>query len=63
MMIEGYHNCELPENAIEHEYYYGPAIETCFEDDMYRLFVENGEYSSQVNFCPVCGYKAKVEIE
>lgn len=38
---------------------YGPAIKVCYEDDQGRLWAENGEYSSRVNFCPVCGYKEK----
>lgn len=25
------------------------------------LWVGNGEYTSQVNYCPYCGYKAEVE--
>jgi hypothetical protein len=40
---------------------YGEAVDGCYEEDNGTLWVENGEYMSQVNFCPYCGYKAKVE--
>lgn len=49
------HFCEIPEKSHCH----GPAIEFCFEDLEGYLFVTNIEYGSQVNFCPMCGYKAK----
>lgn len=39
---------------------HGAAIVTCGETHEGKLFVDNGEYSSQVSFCPYCGYKAKV---
>ena len=48
-MAEGYHYCRLPENAITKQF--GLAIIWCYEDDMGLLFVENGEYENQVNFC------------
>ncbi len=41
---------------------YGHAIDYCFQDQDGYLFVENGEYGSQVNFCPICGYEAKIKI-
>jgi hypothetical protein len=40
---------------------HGPAITDCWEDDDGSLWVENGEYASQVNYCPYCGYKAVKE--
>lgn len=40
----------------------GPAIDECFEDSDGLLFVSNGEYGSQVNFCPWCGYEAKIKV-
>jgi hypothetical protein len=55
---QGMHDCELPYRP----HAYGAAVENCFEDDYFRLFVINGEYGSQVNFCPVCGYEAKNKI-
>ncbi len=54
-----FHYCEVP--SIYHGY--GPAINDCFEDQDGFLFVSNGEYGSQVNICPICGYKAKKMIE
>lgn len=42
---------------------YGPAITNCWEDDDGRLCVSNGEYMSQVNFCPFCGKGAKVRVD
>ena len=42
---------------------YGNAIYDCFEDDEGRLITQGEEYGNQVNFCPFCGYKAKVQIE
>lgn len=53
------HYCELTQKY----HLRGGAIEDCVEDETGRLFVANGEYGSQVNFCPVCGYEAKVKIE
>lgn len=54
-----FHYCEVPCKS----HGYGAAIDECIEDLDGRLFVSNGEYGSQVNFCPVCGYKAKKTIE
>lgn len=53
-----FHYCEAPYKF----FLYGPAIDDCFEDADGHLFISNGEYGSQVNFCPVCGYKAKNKI-
>lgn len=41
----------------------GPAIDNCTEAEDGALWVDNGEYSSQVNFCPVCGRKATVQVD
>lgn len=51
------HECagDLPQEG------YGPAIENCFEDEDGKLWAGNGEYSSQVAFCPYCGFKARVK--
>ncbi len=51
------HSCEgkLPFGS------YGDAIDDCDENDDGELWAGNGEYRSQVNFCPFCGFKAKVE--
>jgi hypothetical protein len=52
------HQCDgaLPENS------YGAAIEDCSENENGELWVGNGEYESQVNFCPYCGFKAPVQL-
>ena len=56
------HECIIPEWEMK-ETMYGNAIYNCKEDDEGRLIAEGGEYGNQVNFCPFCGYKAKVQIE
>lgn len=42
---------------------YGPAVILCVEADNTTLWVSNDEYASQVNYCPKCGYEAKVKIK
>ena len=42
---------------------YGKAISYCYEDADGKLWITNEEYASQVNFCPYCGFKAKVEVK
>jgi len=51
------HHCKgfLPESL------YGPAIDECSERGG-KLYVSNGEYESQVNYCPFCGYEAKGKV-
>ena len=49
------HRCEL--NSKEGSF--GAAVTDCYEDEEGSLWVSNGEYDSIVNYCPVCGYKAK----
>jgi hypothetical protein len=53
------HTCDL---SAPHDGY-GPAVEYCYEDSDGKLWVGNGEYGSQVNFCPVCGFAAKKKEE
>lgn len=54
----GLHNCEgtLPHDG------YGEAIYDCTEsaDRPGEFWVSNGEYASQVAFCPYCGAEAPV---
>ena len=52
-------SCRLPDGS------YGAAIDSCYELPMKpgKLFVTNGEYVSQVFFCPFCGEKAAIEPE
>ena len=42
---------------------YGGAIYDVYEREDGTLWVDNGEYSSQVNFCPLDGYEAKVKVD
>jgi hypothetical protein len=57
--FKDYHYCEV--HCRQH--LRGAAIDYCFLDIDGCLFVQNGEYGSQVNFCPVCGYEAKMKIK
>jgi len=40
----------------------GEVVNYCYEDEDGFLRVGNGEYESQVNFCPFCGWMADVLI-
>lgn len=42
---------------------YGDAILDCTENEKGEFWVDNGEYSSRVNFCPYCGEKAPTQHE
>lgn len=54
-----FHYCEIPFKYHSR----GSAIDDCVEDLDGCLFVGNGEYGSQVNYCPMCGYEAKNKIQ
>ena len=41
---------------------YGTAIDECYECEDGTFWVSNGEYSSQVNYCPVCGEEAPKRV-
>lgn len=41
---------------------YGPAFEYVSEREDGSLWIDNSEYSSPVNFCPVCGFKATKQV-
>ena len=60
---KGGHYCVLDSDTAQA----GPAIEYCFEEDTDEgagcFWAGNGEYESQVNFCPVCGQKAPRGID
>ena len=53
------HECEAGLELKYHEW--GHAVTHCFENDDGELWVDNGEYSNQVYYCPFCGYKAKIQ--
>ncbi len=40
----------------------GPAVDESRQDADGKLWVDNGEYATQVNFCPRCGYAAPVPV-
>lgn len=42
---------------------YGPAVTTVSMDEEGKMWVENGEYKSQVNFCPFTGTPAEKQME
>lgn len=54
------HYCKMP--ITSEDLFAGPAINYCREYDDGKLFAGNSEYESQVNFCPICGYKTKIVI-
>jgi DNA-directed RNA polymerase subunit RPC12/RpoP len=56
------HNCETGFGKAR-DAAYGPAIYRCWEDGEGILWVDNDEYASQVNYCPYCGYEAKIKIK
>jgi galactose mutarotase-like enzyme len=63
------HYCKLSESEISAEHVreldiqsYGAAVYSCRETEDGVLIVENEEYASQVNFCPVCGFPARVKV-
>jgi len=37
---------------------YGIAVDGCYEDEDGRFWITNGEYESEVAYCPVCGKQA-----
>jgi len=53
------HSCDLPGKFGG----CGIAIGGGQEIENGEMWVGNGEYCSQVNFCPNCGYKAKAQIK
>lgn len=53
------HRCWLSSAESGH----GAAVTECTEDADGTLWVGNDEYGSQVNYCPVCGRKATVQID
>jgi hypothetical protein len=59
LTLKGKHRCDLqsPEKA------YGTAVKYCYEDDDGRLWAGNIEYESQVDYCPICGFKAIKSIQ
>lgn len=61
-----YHSCTQPHGTKEDQSYetgrYGDAVTLCYENELGELYLDNGEYNNQANYCPFCGFKAKVGI-
>lgn len=55
------HECMVPNKSKIG--IWGDAVGICYENENNELWVGNEEYATQVNFCPICGYKAIVQIE
>lgn len=49
------HECEefLPSRG------YGDGITSCSSNEKGELWADNGEYGTQVRYCPFCGFKAE----
>jgi hypothetical protein len=57
----GLHLCKIANydlEIIDH----GKAVAYCDEEESGKLFASNDEYGNQVNYCPFCGYKAKIQV-
>lgn len=54
------HVCDLSRHPYEEG---GPAVKLVIEEQSGELWVTNGEYATQVNFCPKCGYKARQQVK
>jgi hypothetical protein len=52
------HNCDFDGNIEMPCDGYGAAITRCVEDEEGKFWVDNGEYCTQVAYCPYCGEKA-----
>lgn len=52
------HQCSLESPSRAH----GEAITLCREDGDGTFWAGNSEYESQVNYCPMCGAKAPVQM-
>lgn len=55
------HSCIVEDIWTNRYSEYGPAVDYCTEDSDGTLWVGNGEYKTQVNFCPFCGFKAETQ--
>ncbi len=53
------HGCDgtLPHDG------YGEAVDECSENDHGEFWCGNGEYGSQVNYCPYCGARAPKQVD
>ena len=53
------HNCNADFDS-DQAHPWGAAAYHCYEDKEKHLWISNGEYANQVNYCPFCGYQAKL---
>lgn len=56
-MAHAHHDLKLPREG------HGDAVDSVYERPDGTLWVGNGEYGSQVNFCPVCGVAATKAVD
>lgn len=59
--IVSLHYCEVPDAWPFANY--GPAAGVCWEDGDGFMWIGNGEYTTQVNYCPFCGKRAKTPVK
>jgi hypothetical protein len=53
--VDGENDCRLYSAC-------GPAVTVCLEREDGSLWAGNMEYTSRVNFCPFCGFRARNQI-
>ena len=63
-----YYKVESEDNKIKlHEHRRKPDVNHVYnkvcETDEGELYISNGRWITLVNYCPICGYKAKKQIE
>jgi hypothetical protein len=56
------HSCSIDVFPMEEVLGFNVAIYACYEDANGYLWVGNGEAGNVVDFCPFCGYEAKVKM-
>lgn len=55
------HYCDISKQDTEITHH-GIAVFLCEETEDGRLWITNMEYGNGVNYCPFCGFKAKVPM-
>jgi len=61
MENEKLHECSVVGSQVE--WGYTASMIRCFERENGSLCVVNWGYVSRVNYCPFCGYKAKMQMK
>jgi len=70
MKTDELHTCEFTFEGDEQEIegdeqeilFHGPAARTCYTLENGKMYIDNDEYISRVNYCPICGLKADKQI-